>query len=213
MRLQGCTNALLQRGIHQHTHGHDHEQRHDALGLFQRPRGGEKLRVLQKSASAFRMHLAFIAFQHRLRRQVGGVELMSGQDETTLLVNEGLAGREGRGQGPVDLVDHLVGLWPLSGASPCAIAGQSAHRARAQRRGLQILLEGPKCLTGISVTRQGGTASWLKGFDFLVTLLAPRLVDGALRWRLAGLGVHQEPALLHATVGRRQLVITIALLE
>src|SRR6266496_5395296 len=56
MRLQGCTNAILQRGIHQQTHGHDHEQRHDALALFQIQRGGEKLRVLQKSESAFRMH-------------------------------------------------------------------------------------------------------------------------------------------------------------
>ena len=211
MRLQGGTNALRQRGIHQPTHGHAHAQRHDALGLVQIARGGEKLRVLQKSASAFRRHLACIAFQHRWRRQVGGVERMRGQDDTTLLVNEGLAGSEGRGPGPVDVVDHLVGWCPLSGASPCAIAGQRAHRARAQNRGLQIRLEGPTCLTGLRFTRTGGTASVLNGFDCLGTRPAPRLVDGALCWRLAGLGGHQEPALLHATVGRRQLVSTRAL--
>jgi hypothetical protein len=42
-------------------------------------------------------------------------------------------------------------------------------------------------------------------------LLAPLLVHGALRLRLAGLGVDEAPALLHAAVGRGQRVSAIAL--
>src|SRR5262249_31980066 len=111
-----------------------------------------------KSEPAFRIHLAFVAFQDRLRWQLGGIELIGGQDETTLLVNAGLAGREGRGQGPVDLVEHLVGWRPVSGASPFAIAGYNAHRARGEKRGLQVLLEGHKRLTRIRFARKGSTA-------------------------------------------------------
>ena len=47
----------------------------------------------------------------------------------------------------------------------------------------------------------------------MVTLLAELFVNGALRLRLAGRRVDEDPALLNAAVGRRQLVITIAGLE
>jgi hypothetical protein len=93
-----------------------------------------------------------------LRRQVGGVKLIGGQDATTLLVHAGLAGREGRGQGPVDLGAPLVGLRPWSGASPFARAGQRAHRARVQKGGRYVPLEGHQRLTRIGFARKGGTA-------------------------------------------------------
>jgi hypothetical protein len=57
-------------------------------------------------------------------------------------------------------------------------------------------------LARIGLARKGGVASCLKGFDLLVSQLAELLVDGALRLRLAGLGVDEDPALLDSTVGR-----------
>jgi hypothetical protein len=71
------------------------------------------------------MHLAFVTFQHLLRRQLGLIEFVSGQDATALLVDESLSDTERGGQGPVDVVDDLVGMgaWPRS--SPFAIAGPS----------------------------------------------------------------------------------------
>jgi len=182
LRLQGGAHAGLPRGIHQHTPRHDHEQRHEALGRWQRQRGGDTLRVLHTSAPACCMPLAFVPFHHRWRRQWGGVKRMGGQEATTLGGNEGVAGREGRGQGPVALGEPLVGRRPWSGASPCARAGQRAHRARVRQGGLYVPLAGPQRLTRIGCARTGGTAYVPQGFDVLVTLLAPLRGDGALRW-------------------------------
>jgi hypothetical protein len=54
-------------------------------------------------------------------------------------------------------------------------------------------------LARIGLARKGGAATCLKGFDLLVSQLAELLVDGALRLRLAGLGVDEDPALLDST--------------
>jgi hypothetical protein len=105
-----------------------------------------------------------------VRRQLGGVEFIGGQDATTVLVDAGLPGRECRGQGSVDLVDHLVGSSVWSGAAPFAIAGLHAHRAGGEIDGLQVPLEGRKSLTRIGFTGKGGAASFLQGFGFLITL-------------------------------------------
>jgi len=40
------------------------------------------------------MDLACVACSHLVRRQVGGVEFVGGQDETPMLVDAGLAGSE-----------------------------------------------------------------------------------------------------------------------
>ena len=56
------------------------------------------------------MRLAFVGVQQLLRWQLGGVEFVGGQDETTVLVDEGLSGRKRGDQAPLDLVDHLRGL-------------------------------------------------------------------------------------------------------
>ena len=66
------------------------------------------------------MYLAFVACQQLLRWQLGGVEFVGGQDETTVLVDEGLPGGEHGGQSSIDLVDHLVGSSVWSKSAPCA---------------------------------------------------------------------------------------------
>lgn len=88
------------------------------------------------------MSLAFVAFQKLVRRQLGVVDFVGRQDETTVLVDEGLASRERRGQGPFDVIDHLVGVSPLSGASSLAIAGRSAHGTAVEEGGLYTLRAG-----------------------------------------------------------------------
>jgi hypothetical protein len=85
------------------------------------------------------MHLALVARQQLWGRQVSRVEVVGGQPDTTLLVEEGLSGRERRGPSPLDLVDQLRGLRPVSRAAPCARAGPRVHRAGAQQRGLHGL--------------------------------------------------------------------------
>ena len=61
----------------------------------------------------------------------------SGEDETALPVDEGLAGRERGGQGAVDLVDQLRGLRPGGGGVPVC------HSAAS--RGIQLTLGHVAC--------------------------------------------------------------------
>ena len=129
MLLKRLPNAVLQGRIHQQTHGHDHQEGHDPLRFFEVERGGQKLGIFQEAKPALRMRLAFVGVQQLLRWQLGGVEFVGGQDETTVLVDEGLSGRKRGGQAPLDLVDHLLGLHAWSGASPFAIARRCAHGA------------------------------------------------------------------------------------
>ena len=159
------------------------------------------------------MSLALVACHHRLRRPLGGVEFVSGEDATTLLVDAGWSGRERGGQGAVDLVDQRLGLRPVAGASPCAIARRRASPTGTQTCGLQVLFESRQCLPRLGCTRNGGAASFLHGFDIHITLLTSLPVDGALGLKLAGLGVDKYPALRNPAVSRRQLVIAIARLK
>jgi hypothetical protein len=159
------------------------------------------------------MHLAFVARQQLLWRQLSSVEFVGSQNETPVLVEEGLSGRERRGQSPLDLVDRLRGLHPLSRSAPRAIAGPRVHRAGAQQRGLQGWRQERQRLLGIGFARTGSAASFLPRFNLFVTCWASRLVDGALCLRLAGFGGDEDPALRHATGGRRLLVIAVAFCE
>jgi hypothetical protein len=211
--LKRLTNAGLQGRLHQPTHGHDHQENHDPPGFFEVARGGQQLGIFHEANPVLPMRLAVVAFQQLLRGQWSGVACVGGQDDTTVLVDAGLSGRTRGGQGPRALGAQLSGLHALSGASPRAIAGRHAHGARPQNRGLPVLREGGKRLTRIGFARNGDAASLLQGVDCLVTLLAQLLVNGALCSSLAGLGVDEAPALLHAAVGRGQLVSAIALLK
>src|SRR5918999_3187354 len=122
---------------------------------------------------------------------------MSREDETTLLVDERLTDGDPRGLDPVDLVPHWLRGSALAWASPLAIAGYGADGALGQERGLQALRKGRKSLLRIGFTGKGRAAQFLESFDFLLTVLEQLLVDRALRLRLAGLRVDQNPALLH----------------
>jgi hypothetical protein len=159
------------------------------------------------------MPLALVACQHLWRGPWGLVTFVGGQDDTTVLVDEGLSGRARGGQGPLDLVDHLVGLRVSPRTSPVATARLRAHRAGGQECGLHPLLNSSQGLPRLRFTGTGGAAQFLQGLAFLGTRLAERLVDGTLRLRLAGLSVEEDPALGAAAVRRRQRLIAIALFE
>jgi hypothetical protein len=60
MLLEGGANPILQGRIHQQADRHHHQQYHDAFGLFEIERGGQKLGGFQKAKAAFRLGLAFI---------------------------------------------------------------------------------------------------------------------------------------------------------
>ena len=72
------------------------------------------------------MLLAFVACSQRLRRYLGVVECIGGEDATTVLVDERLSGSEGGGEGPFDCLDDLRRLGRLPRSSPLAIAGRRA---------------------------------------------------------------------------------------
>ena len=59
--LAGLANALRQSGIHQQTHGHHHEPRHDPRRRFAIARGSSKAWVFAKAHAAFRISLPCVA--------------------------------------------------------------------------------------------------------------------------------------------------------
>src|SRR6516162_10319080 len=85
-----------QGGIDEQTDGHHHQQGHDALGFFEIERRGQKLRGLEEAKAAFGIYLAFVAGQHLRRWQLGLVQFVRGEYETTVLVNKRLTGRDPR---------------------------------------------------------------------------------------------------------------------
>jgi hypothetical protein len=199
--LECLANALLQSGIHQQTHGHHHEQRHDPLRLFERERGSEKAGVFEEAKAAFRIHLTFVACEAFLGWELGVVEVVRSEDETTLLLNEGLLSRYPRGQGPDNLVDHVVGLSALARSPSRAIASRGAAGERVQASSLQPLRNGRERLSRIGFTGKGLGTQFLEGFHLLRTLLEEVLSDSALGLRLAGLCVDEDPAWRNPAVG------------
>ena len=136
MRLERLANTVLQGCIDQQAHGHHHEQRHDALGLFEVQRGGQKLRVFQKAESALCMDLAFVAGQQLSWGQLGGVECIGGQDETTVLREPGLSRGEGRCEGALNLIDHPFERGGLAWPSPLGVAHDGLDRGLVELRSL-----------------------------------------------------------------------------
>ena len=119
-----------------------------------------------------------------------------------MLVDTRLTVREPRRQGSGDMVDDLVGLGARAWAPPLPIVGRGADGAVMEKRGLQVVRKTREGLLGIRFTGKGRAAQRLEGFDFVGTLLAPLLVDGALGLRLARLGVDEDPALRDAPIAR-----------
>jgi len=60
MVFEGLADALLQGGVHEHTHRHHHQQRHDTFGLFAVQCRGSQRWGLQKTEAACRMPLACV---------------------------------------------------------------------------------------------------------------------------------------------------------
>ena len=135
-------NAILQRGIDQQTPRHDHQERHDTLGLFDIDGRGQKLRVFEKAKAPFRQALTFVARQNFRSRQRGGIAFVGREDETTLGVEQALPIREGGGQRPLDPLHHFfwhgVGCWPPT----FPVGGHGANRGPFEPRGLQVVWEG-----------------------------------------------------------------------
>jgi hypothetical protein len=210
MLVERLAKTIGQGGRHQSTHRHHHAQRHEALRLFPVPRGGYNRRGFKTPTPTFRTPWALIPFQKRWRWPWGFGPCVGGQDDTTVLVDERLWGRERGGPGPVDVGDDLVGVgaWPRSSAF--AIAGRRVHRAGGQAGGRQALRNGRKRLLRLHCTRNRVAASCLPGLDCVVTLLAPLLVHRTLGLRRAGLGVQEAPAWLEPARARRQRVSALA---
>ena len=100
------------------------------------------------------------------------------------------------------MVDDLGGLGPRAWSPPLPIVGRGADGAVVEKRGLQACLKTRERLLGIRFTGKGGAAQRLESSDFLVTLLAPLLIDRALGLRLALFRVDEDPALRDPAIAR-----------
>jgi hypothetical protein len=210
MLFQGLADAIRQGGIHQQTHRHHHQQGHDPLRFFEIERRGQKAWIFAKPKATFGILLAFIALEHLLGGELAVVELVGGEDKTTLRGHECLTGSNRRCQGAFDLVYQLVGLSALARPAPRVIAGPATNSHRRQRCGVPAVRKGGQRLRGIGVTRKRCAAEFLEGFEVVGTLYESVLVHGTLRLGAPMLGVNEHPALRDTTVGRLQDVRAIA---
>src|SRR5262249_11364618 len=152
--------------------------------------------------AALGIRLPFVSGQDLSRWPLDLVEFVRREDETTVLVDTRLTGREPRRQGSSDMVDDLVRLGARARTPPLLILGCGVDGAVVETRGLQGVGQMRQGLLGIRFTGTGRAAQRLEGFDFAVTLLEPLLVDGTLRLRLARRGIDEHPALRDATIAR-----------
>ena len=74
------------------------------------------------------MLLAFVACSQRLRRYLGVVECIGGEDATTVLVDERLSGSEGGGEGPFDCLNQTTRHWYTGSVYKCAVPSYSGHQ-------------------------------------------------------------------------------------
>src|SRR5215471_1822741 len=100
------------------------------------------------------------------------------------------------------MVDNLVRLGPRPWSPPLAIVRCGADGAVVEHRGLQACRKTGERLLGIRFTGICGPAQPLEGSAFLVTLLAPLCIDGALGLWLTLLGIHEHPAWGDTAIGR-----------
>src|SRR5712691_3099338 len=98
------------------------------------------------------------------------------------------------------MVDEVVGLCSSAWTPPLPIVWCGADGAVVETRGLQTGHKPCERLLGIGFTGKRGAAQPREGFDFLVTLLEPLLIDRTLRLRLAMFRVEEDPALRHTAV-------------
>src|SRR5262249_32957577 len=152
-------------------------------------RRGQKLGIFKEAEAALGIRLPFVSGQYLVRGQLDLVEFVRREDETTVLVDTRLTGRDPRRQGSSDMVDDLVRLCARARTPPLLILGCGVDGTVVEKRGLQVVCKMRQGLLGIRCTGEGRAVQRLEGFDFVVTLLAPLLVDGTLSLRLARLGI------------------------
>src|SRR5678816_107513 len=103
--LERAADAVLSGRIDEQTDGHHHQQGHDAFGFFEIERRGQKLGVFEEAKAALGIRLPFVSGQHLWRWQLGLVQFVRREDETTVLVDKRLTGRDPRSEGSYDVVD------------------------------------------------------------------------------------------------------------
>lgn len=88
--LEGMAQAGRQRRIPEPAHRHHPHERHDPLGLLARPRRGQNACIRAAANATVRLRLACVAREPRLGREVGLGKVVSGPEDTTLVVDEGV---------------------------------------------------------------------------------------------------------------------------
>src|SRR4030095_1997259 len=167
----------------------------------------------EEAKAALGIRLPLVSGHRLWRWQLGLVQFVRREDETTVLVDKGLTGRDPRSESSYDVVDDLVGLCLRAGSPPLPIAWRGADGALVEKRGLQVVDKMCQGLLGIRFTGKGGEAQLLERLDFAVTLPAPLRIDGALGLWLALFRVDKDPALRHTAVARSHDRIAIALCQ
>jgi hypothetical protein len=136
-----------------------------------------------------------------------------GADQTAGLVNTCLVVREPRRQGASALGDDRVRLGARAWAPPLPIMRRGVDGTVREKRGVHVVGTTCQGLSGLCVTGTGPAAQRLAGLDCVGTRLPPRLVDRALRLRLARLSVAEPPTLRDTPRARGHDVLARALRE
>jgi hypothetical protein len=146
--------------------------------------------------------LAFGAVAHRVGGSVLLVQCVRREEKTALRVDACPMVRARRREGPGTMGDNRVRRWPRPWAPPRAVGGRGADGTVVEHRGLPACRKTGERLLGLGFTGKRGPAQPLAGSAFLVTLLAPLRLDGALSLRLARLGIQESPTLGDTARGR-----------
>src|SRR4029434_1829918 len=79
--LEGLADTVFEGRIDESTDGHDHQEGHAPLGLFEREGGGQKLWSLQEAKPTFRSGLPFVSVEHGLGRELALVQFVRREDK------------------------------------------------------------------------------------------------------------------------------------
>ena len=127
--LERAANAVRSGGIDEQTDGHHHQQGPDAFGFFERARRGQQLGGFEEAKAACGIRLPCVSGQHHWRWHLGLVQVIRGEDETTVLVDKRLTGCAPRRQGSSDIVDDLVRLGAMAWTPPLPLSSTLSNYA------------------------------------------------------------------------------------
>ena len=136
MVFERLADAVFSGRIDEQTDRHHHQQGHDAFGLLEIERGGQKLWGFHEAKPTFCLGLPFVGVEPLLGRQLGLIQCIGGQDATPVLIDKCLTGRNRGGEGPFDRVDDLGGLCVLARSPSLPIASPGMHGDCMEKRGL-----------------------------------------------------------------------------